>query len=267
MSYLVRFEDKYGMYDLFCMLNGIDMSNSKVRTDKTIYNEHKNLYIESSLSNTNCFKVLAETALLLSTKNITDIIVVVDLDASNNDGTTTLMPKHAVDNCRRFRDSVNKINSNIRIHYVPTVFASETLMLYQFFRKGISEHFVIEDIVHPINTWNFHLLMVAILIECNKLKQAKCVRDYCNTGIIRKAFKNALATGDTRNMILINFMLRKSNGVSEQEFINIIAMEYNGFANRKKNVVQFNLAGVPIDSHTSLFRIRSKFEHFPKGYR
>ena len=44
VSYLVRFEDKYGMYDLFCMLNGIDMSNSKVRTDKTIYTEHKNLY-------------------------------------------------------------------------------------------------------------------------------------------------------------------------------------------------------------------------------
>ena len=97
--------------------------------------------------------------------------------------------------------------------------------------------------------------------------QAKCVRDYCNTGIIRKAFENALATGDTRNRILINFMLRKSNGVSEQEFINIIASEYNGFANRKKNVVKFNLAGVPIDSHTSLFSIRNKFEHFPKGYR
>lgn len=265
MNYLLRFEDTYGMYDLYRALHNIGESNIIIKNDIS-YNRHKNLVMESGLGSNGCFKLKADGRQLLVDENIGTIVIIVDLDADNNNGSCTLDPKSALNKCSKFTSLVNSVNQNIKIRYVPTVFAAETVMLYQYLTRD-ADKFVIEDIVHPVNTWKFHIIMVAMLAGFDKIMDAKKIRNYCAPSIIRKAFIESYKLNLTRNKPVIDFMLNRSPGLTEIEFLNFLTDEYNNFSIRKANKIDFRLLGVEVDSHTSLYQRKKDFPFFPKAYR
>lgn len=77
-------------------------------------------------------------------------------------------------------------------------------MLYQYLTRD-ADKFVIEDIVHPINTWKFQSIMLAILSASNHVMDTKKMHEYCVPNTLARNLEEAYKLGETRNISIIDF--------------------------------------------------------------
>lgn len=265
MRYWIRFEDLYGVYSIYTKLNRVQ--DIKLRAGKINYN-----YLNSDVTlvcglGANCKKCTKDEEKAIVKFNPDYIITVIDLDASQNNGTCTLSHKEALKHFTNLENRLRKHNSLIEFRYVPTIFAAETIMLYQYFTRKDKEHFCIEDIVHPINTWKFQSIMLAILSASNHVMDTKKMHEYCVPNTLARNLEEAYKLGETRNISIIDFLLHNKIGLELTDFITVLKDEELNFSARKARKVDFTIQGIPVDSHTSLFARKHEFKNFPASYR
>lgn len=263
MKQLIRFEDKYGMSDIWYILTGnIDkMPNYTIRTSSiNTIQINENLWIQSDLSLPRALTVTEELIPILDINNIDEITLVYDLDnlGRTNGKNVNGIIKHII----KLKERIQKeLNISIEIKLAPIVWSAETFALYILAYDKFSNTYLNEldierldvaKIVHSISTPKFQGLMIQKLLEQEgNTALYKKLRDYIpnnsNTlkdrlryileifpDSINKEVITYLLTNDTSNLFTLNTISNhyaKINNVYAQgiqnKTIKIYGKEYN----------------------------------------
>lgn len=261
----MRFEDTYGMADVFSAVMGIPYFS--IAEIKKLIKVNDDIFMIFGLSNTDCLSVKRGELNIIDQYKPENIITIMDLDKENNDGTGILSYDTVKINLRESERKMKMMSPNSKISYIPTVYASETIMLYQYLMRTEND-FCIEEIVHPKNTWIFHAVIIAIMANLEKLSDVKKVRNYLTIDRLLNAFQDTLDDFRTENIELMNFMLdREYNGNDLDSFLRRIEELDSLFKKCMCIPVSFNVCGVSVNSNDNLFAKKTLFSNFPKSFR
>jgi hypothetical protein len=258
---LIRFEDTYGVCDLFCARLGIPYIPEKEWHD--IVKVTDSIYISSGLGTKGCFRRSADGFRDIVEAAPDVILTVFDLD-SGVDGRHTMSGANFLNRAKRFESDVKGVLPNATMMYIPTVYAAETVMLYQY-RKSLGIQGSIEELVHNRNTWTFQSTILAIFNKCDSLHLSKKMRDYIDISTLMESLDECLKANLTLNGPVLRFLrdIYLSGLTLNQTvmFLDVAASVFNYYLDTS---VKLTVAGVELDTNTSLYSIKDKFEFFPK---
>ena len=174
MKSLIRFEDTYGMTDVFMgrwKLPFLDISRISERMIKI----DDNLYVDFGLGS-GWPLIGDDEAYSIMELGIERIIFVYDMD--NESGIKKeILSHHALKN---YIDNHRKIFENLRYNvelvYIPVVYAAETILLYQDIPE--SSGINIMQLVNTVDTNAMQLYILACFLNYRNFKHAKRVREY-----------------------------------------------------------------------------------------
>lgn len=268
MKYLILFEDTYGMADLYRLENGLKLEKESVEKDVwKLIKINNEISIMFGLSNSTCINIDNKILDIIDDNKPENVVIVMDLDKGQNDGSGILDYKKVKIKLIRSEKKVHELHKDCIISYIPTIYASETIMLYQYIKR-IRGDLCIEVLVHKYNTWRFHLLIIAILEGMGTEDSVKIVRNYANLEILNKSFNDTLDKYPTENREIIEFMLRQRViGLSLDKFIDKLKHIDEIFNKYKNEDLRFILDGVEISTNERLFDKRNVFKSFPTKKR
>lgn len=169
MSLLIRFEDTYGMCDIFLSSRHLPFLSHADRGK--IIRIMDNVYIQYGLSSPNCM-ILQERELISFRKlGVTSVLFVFDIDngeGRNYDVWSYNSLKELVDGLS------NSLNSNgIKFYFLPTIYCAETVLLYNYIDSDCIGTLFAEDLVstHDIN--KFYKYLIAMLEGIRSTKKGK----------------------------------------------------------------------------------------------
>jgi len=183
---LIRFEDTYGLTDIFCARNDIDYIDISLISQKLI--ELKpGLFIDFGLG-AGWGKFSTDEAYAIMERGIERIIFVYDMDNLDGDKEFILQKEQLTQKINDIENIFNGIGYNVEICFIPVVYAAETLMLYQYLddKYGIR----ITNVVSSVNTNYLHLCLLSYLIKEVNVKHAKRVRNFLDITKLIEAFKS-----------------------------------------------------------------------------
>ena len=176
MKSLIKFEDTYGLCDIYCALINIEYLDITKLEDKNFINIDKDTFISIG-AGSSWYKTSKEDARKIIGNNIDTVIIVYDLD--NEDGIKTKILsdskiKSSYSNLTTRIHQLNK-NYNINIKYIPVTWAAETILLYQYLSTGDTS---LENIISTVDTNMLHLHLLGYLAEIKGLHRVKKIRNY-----------------------------------------------------------------------------------------
>ena len=196
MKSLIRFEDTYGLTDIFCARNDLDYIDISLISEKLI-EMTPDLFVDFGLgSGWGSFS--ADEAYAIMEIGIERIIFVYDMDNLDGDKAFIIQKAQLTQKIDDIERIFKGIGYNVEICFIPVVYAAETLMLYQYLdeKYGIR----ISHIVSSVNTNYVHLCLLAYLIKEVNIKRAKRVRNFLEIDKLVEAFENKYHK-DINNMI------------------------------------------------------------------
>lgn len=176
MSLLIRFEDTYGMCDIFSSSRHLPFLSN---TDRgKIIHIMDNVYIQYGLSSPNCI-ILQERELVSFRKlGVTSVLFVFDID--NGEGRN--YDVWSYDSLKGLVDNLNNpLNGNdIKFYFLPTIYCAETVLLYNYIDSECIGSLFAEDLVstHDIN--KFYKYLIAMLEGIRSTKKVKVFREYAD---------------------------------------------------------------------------------------
>lgn len=268
MKYLIIFEDTYGMADLYRLENGINLpKNSVEKNDRELISINNDISIIFGVSNRACISVDNKIVDIIEVGKPDNVIIIMDLDKGQNDGSSILDYKKVKAKLLNSEKKIKLAYNECNVSYIPTIYASETIMLYQYIKRT-KYNFCIETLVHKYNTWRFHTLMIAIIERMTSEDAVKNVRNYIKLDVLNKSFETTLDKYITENRELIEFMLgRRKIGISLDNFINKLKHMEEVFNTYKDKNIAFYLDGVEVSTNERLYDKRHMFKSFPTQKR
>lgn len=144
MNSLIRFEDKYGMADIWHLINGIipeyvknikEDNKEKNTEDNNIRNQfnkiNDNTFTQLALTTGGVFLTSEDEIAFIKKNHIEQIILVYDLDTLDNKSKLDLDNSVFKGYLNRLKSRLEKnIDYNIEIKLAPTVWSAETFALY-----------------------------------------------------------------------------------------------------------------------------------------
>lgn len=265
MKYLVRFEDTYGVSDIFCSkYKGAYFDISERRTLQYVTD---NLSIIFGISNTDCLNIKGAELSIIHDTQPEYVIIVLDLDKENNDGSGIISEETLRTNLFKTEEKIRKVAPTSKVLYIPVVYSCETVMLYQYLVR-YNKLFCVETLVHKVNTWQFHAIMLAILAHCEKVRDVKSVRNYLDLHRLITSFETTIDGCPTENREVMDLILDIDGaGITLERLIEKVRHVQVIFNKFKQEPIPFDLCGVLVNSNDNLYSIRSSFPSFPKGYK
>lgn len=165
MSVLIRFEDRYGMAELyrFLVFKGQyeDRYNFK-------YNEAEDIYVEYGLNSSNVLLLPKGSIRQYENLGIDTVIFVFDMDSDKNNS-ELLSVSNVQAAIERNRRLLSEAGHSIRYLYVPVVYSAETIALYQFY-DGIDS---LSNLVNKNNTKLLHTNLLKVVTKIERTKELK----------------------------------------------------------------------------------------------
>ena len=232
---LIRFEDTYGLADIFCARRKIPYINIK-RKEERMIQITSDLFMDfglgqgwGSMSNDEAYSIME--------RGIERIILVYDMDNLEGDKTKLITQeclKSRIDNINsKFKD----IGYSAEICLIPIVYAAETIMLYQFLRENEDDEEKIFYLVSPTNTNMLHLCLLAYMIGANNYKEAKKVRNFIDINELVNGFKD-MAEYDPNDMvkqwIIDGCDAEDQNIFNREQALQALEETYRNFVIRKR---------------------------------
>lgn len=204
MKSLIRFEDTYGLADIFCCMSGfpyLDRTQGNPIVELT--NE---IFVQNALSNIGCFVFDENVEFFVKERGIDRIIIVFDLDAPSGDKRKILSVTEAQQKLAACDNFFKGSGYSVDVVGVPVAYAAETIMLYQYLGKK-SLDLEIESLVHKNDTNHFHLLLLTALCDCKDYRKAKRVRDFIDKKLmVHKIQKNIESNDKNINKGLLEWI-------------------------------------------------------------
>lgn len=131
MKYLIRFEDTYGLCDIFCAVRGINyLELNKCASIQMI---DSNTYINFGLGIQSCLSFNKSEVAEISRLKIDQILVVLDVDDLSGNKNQLLQDYDFEFQFNRTKKKfVSAGCGNVQIKFILAAYAAETLELYQY---------------------------------------------------------------------------------------------------------------------------------------
>lgn len=206
MKLLIRFEDTYGMTDIFKATHNLTQDiNSNALTRIT-----DNLYLTAGMGIHNCMQLDKDYIDSLEKEGITKILFVFDVDNPSGDKFKVLSKEDILQQLTITQKYLNNLHYQVEFVFMPVVYSAETIMLYQFISDSNPETDV-ESLVHNRNTNKFQLSLLARLLGVDKLNKAKKVRNYLDISKLKSKIRKNLEYRNTINKRLLEWILKDCN--------------------------------------------------------
>ena len=128
MNSLIRFEDKYGMSDIWYLINDKEIEKSVINQFNKV---DDNTFTQLALTTGGVFLINEDEIAFIKKNHIEQIILVYDLDTLNNKSQLDLSNNVFRGYLDTLKNSIEKnVNYNIEIKLAPTVWSAETFALY-----------------------------------------------------------------------------------------------------------------------------------------
>ena len=202
MKSLIRFEDTYGMADIFCAERGIAYKN--VTLSNKIISIGNDEFISFGFGGIPCVEINKQDVVKIIRAGIADITFVIDIDDFNGNKSHILSYDSLCKIFNRTIKAFQKFNYNINFKFLLITYSSETIMLYQYITDKAID---VESYVHSVNTNLLHLIMIAVLGNRKDTKKAKRVRDYLNI----TALNNNITNNKSINSEVFEWLLSGCN--------------------------------------------------------
>ena len=245
MRSLIRFEDTYGLCDIYCASRYINYIDIKETGHITKVSDTE--FIQSGLGICNCFKLSTSDLMTIKSLNIDNIIFVFDTDSMSGNKSKVMSTEEMSNNIRYVKKSLRGLNIsyqfitvayaaetimlyqnlsdnwlNISYQFITVAYAAETIMLYQ----NLSDnwlHLNFEDYVHRINTDALHLVMLAASNKLDDIKKAKRVRNFINWEVLRNKLSKHSQLCRDDNYMCIQWLLDNIQSLcSEKQIIKLV---------------------------------------------
>lgn len=257
----MRFEDTYGLCDLFCAIRGLEFLRDTSQVSPVQVSE--SVYVVNGLGNRGCFSASAYYVAAIESIHPDLILTVFDLDSGVNHREIMSSSTFA-SRASRFESGVKKYLPDVKFEYIPTVYAAETIMLYQFMRD-LKLTGAIEELVHNSNTWSFQALILAIFNRCDKVADAKVMRNYINTGVLLDNMRMCINTCLTLNGPILRFLLGSDfSGLTLNQTVIFLDTMLSVFKYYLDKPIRLTVDGVELDTNTAPYSMRDQFKFFPK---
>lgn len=128
MNSLIRFEDKYGMADIWYLINDKELEKSVINQFNKV---DDNTFTQLALTTGGVFLLNEYEIAFIKKNHIEQIILVYDLDTLNNKSQLDISNNAFKNYLDTLKSSIEKnIDYNIEIKLAPTVWSAETFALY-----------------------------------------------------------------------------------------------------------------------------------------
>lgn len=196
MKLLIRFEDTYGLYDIYCALNAMQCEN--INNISKILKINDDLYIQFGLNISKCYALSDTDIKHIKAYGITDILFVSDVDNMSGDKTQPMTEDSISGLIKGINEQLRtKQLSYINIKFMLSIYSAETVMLYQY----VSNKWLNLDTtkyIHAVNTNALHLVILTACVGLKNPRDAKRMRNF----IDKDTLKTKL---ETHNMKCIDF--------------------------------------------------------------
>lgn len=160
MKSLIRFEDTYGLTDIFCAQHKIPYLDISKKQQRMIQVTSE-LFVDFGLAS-GWTSISNNEAYALMERGIERVIFVYDMDNLKGDKTKILSRESLSSVIKNNRLLFENLAYSIELYYVPVVYAAETIMLYQYLDEKYD--ISVTSLVNSINTNAQHLYLLAYLI-------------------------------------------------------------------------------------------------------
>ncbi|MGN0375750.1 MAG: hypothetical protein ACI4EN_09660 [Butyrivibrio sp.] len=185
MKSLIRFEDTYGLADIFCARRNIPYIDiSKVHLRMIEIDE--NTFIDFGLG-AGWGIITTDEIYSIIERGIERIVFVYDMDNESGDKTKIISNTALANKLNNIKELFRKNGFEIDICCIPVVYAAETIMLHQYISES-GEY--ITGLVNLIDTNIFHLCLLSYFANTGNLKAAKKVRDFLDINSLIHKIKN-----------------------------------------------------------------------------
>lgn len=195
MKSLIRFEDTYGLCDIYCKIKGIPYEN--IENAGKILSITDKQFIEFGLG-ARCFKLNNDEIDTIIFYDIHELYIVYDLDNEKGNKTKILSEERIIKSYNKIKEEIEKIKAGyeLNIMYIPVTWAAETILLYQYIINGDAEddeEDAIENHISTVDTNNLHLYLIGYFSNSRGLKSAKQVRSYLDINKLLNHLKEGVS--------------------------------------------------------------------------
>lgn len=267
MSILLRFEDKYGISDLFqkCRYDHFITNTSEAGIIPDLVKLKDGLILSCNLGINGVIKFDNTDVDFIDENNVTDIVFIFDLDNIKGDKSKLI----EIEDIKEYLEYAHKIleenNVHVNLHFVPVTYAAETLCLYLFMVRELDP----VKIVNNKNTNKVHSALLTGILRKSHIKKIKNLREELTPIDIEMCLERELNL-NRHNQHLIRWLLNKGsvleNTLSEEELYRFIEDTTNEFEEFKRNEdTTIYVAGHKVD--VSSFHQLDKFikDRYEKG--
>lgn len=209
MKRLIRFEDKYGMPDIICPLQGLGLPN--LENEKlTCATLKEDVMIQFGLSIGAVFYFDDVLKAEIYKNEIDELVYVYDMDAISGRG--ILSVEEITTKVAGISAALASMNRTVSVRFAPIVWAAETVMLYAFIKELDAA-----KVIHLKNTAKFQGYILNEILRHNGYPmqdiKLKHMREYQPTAADMADRLQAVIMNDTANInkAVIQWMLSSNS--------------------------------------------------------
>lgn len=242
MKYLIRFEDMYGLADIFCKAYDMEYVCNKL----TVTHVSGALDLKVGIGASSAVGISKHELEFISRSGYNKVITVFDMDSLG-------VNKNAPLSSDEFRKRLPSGLNEAVFKWIPVRWESETMMLLPNINNSVK-------LVNE-RTWEYHVVLLAILHALTPANKAKVFRNYILDSDIT-AIKQ-LADKPVREL-LTDYA---TCGYTVEETCSILDKYCVDFYKYLDSVIYFNICGVRLSNHDSLYVNKSRFKNFPNTFK
>ena len=251
MTTLYRFEDTYGMFDLFSLIRVGHLQSNKVIKRLEL---DSNTIVEYGIGFSRIFDISDKLIYQYKKSGIDKIVFVFDSDNECGDKTKLISEGYFLEAVSSLKDRFLFSGANIQVGFVLNVFAFETVMFYQTLHGS---DFNIDSLVHKEDTNRFQNILLAYQYDIHSVKDLKSrIRTYIDKSSMM--FESARLCNDL-SIINNDILSWVSSGCSsdfrfcsDEDVLEKIKRANSCFEFYKSNPRQFYLHGEVSSKHCLL---------------
>lgn len=255
LKYYIRFEDKYGVADVFLMKHNQLSGNVN---ERVVFSEGTDQFLgRTGLTSLSVYSLRMDELSDLEEFKPDKVICIGDIDGNN--GIDIIDIKDVETLCSKFELRVKDIVPECKVEYVTTVYAAETLLLYKYVQRfdGLLN---LESIVFREYTIRAHEMLAAIMSGVTSYRDIKKFRQLVTPEDIICGLE--LVNG-TPNADFIT-MLSTTCGTTKEELIARLEDVVSRYTSLKHSGIKFQVDGIEIDTNAIKITGKTTFKEFKR---
>ena len=256
MRLLIRFEDRYGMADIFCAANKINYFDNTVVREKV----SDNLFVDTGLGNVRVLMLSDRDIEEIINLNIDSILFVFDTDNEKGLKNKVLSKEQITKKILDLQDRFNKKNYKINLHFFLTVYSAETIALYQYLSENPSLD--IESYVSKYDTCALHISILTLLNNLDRVRKVKKFRNFLNIDILKhKIDTNLRLRADCINREVLTWIIHDCQGIDNSlaydQVLNKLDETEKIISEQVSNTKTFKVSGTELKTDMSIKELYS----------